>query len=62
MNEYPLRRPVMRSKPFILLSSTVYILDLHATVPYREVQKLSGHDRETPDSGTLNSCDSQYLS
>ena len=60
MNEYPLRRPVMRSKPFILLSATV--LALHAIVPYRAVQKLSGCMRETPDSGTLNSCNSQYLS
>jgi len=60
MNEYPLRRPVTRSKPFILLSATV--LALYGTVPYRAIQKLSGHDRETPDSGTLNSCDSQYLS
>ena len=60
MNEYPLRRPVTRSKRFILLSATV--LALHATMPYREVQKLSGHDRETLASGTLNHDDSQYFS
>jgi hypothetical protein len=60
MNEYPLRRPVMRSKPFILLSATV--LALIATAPYRAVQKLSGCMRETLASATLNHDDSQYLS
>jgi hypothetical protein len=60
MNEYPLRRPVMRSKPFIPFSATV--LAPNAIAPYRAVQKLSGHDCETLASGTLNHDDSQDFS